>query len=228
MKPLLTLDSVSKTFKTSRMEVKALHDVSLCVMPGEFIAVMGPSGCGKSTLLLTCGTLLSPDAGTVMFQDANPYFLSPDQRAAFRAAHIGFLFQQFHLIPYLNARANVLTAVTKMTATEARRRADELLEQFGLSARARHFPSELSVGERQRVGLARAILNAPPLLLADEPTGNLDAAAGSLVMDALADYARHGGAVLMVTHDPVGMTLATRTLKMNQGGWQAAFIESGA
>jgi ABC-type lipoprotein export system ATPase subunit len=217
MNPLLKLDNVAKTFQTSRMVVAALNDVSIRIEPGEFVAVMGPSGSGKSTLLLACGTLLSPDAGTITIQNINPYALPPNNRSAFRAAHIGFVFQQFHLIPYLNARDNIRTAASGMPSKSATRRTDELLERFGLAGRARHYPSELSVGERQRVGLARAMLNSPPLLLADEPTGNLDETSGMVVLNALSDYTRQNAAVLMVTHDPRAAALATRNIKMNLG-----------
>jgi len=218
MDALLEINKIAKTFRTSRMVVAALHDVSLTVEPGEFVSVMGPSGSGKSTLLLACGTLLAPDAGTITLRHVDPYALPSDRRAAFRARHIGFVFQQFHLIPYLNARDNIQTAASGMDAAAAARRSDELLEQFGLAGRARHLPSELSVGERQRVGLARAMLNSPPLLLADEPTGNLDETSGLVVLKALSDYVRKGAAVLMVTHDPRAAAITTRGINMNLGG----------
>jgi putative ABC transport system ATP-binding protein len=214
---MLTLDRVSKTYRKGRTAVEAMQAVSLRVAPGEFVAVMGPSGCGKSTLLLASGTLLSPDAGTVRIRETDPYALAPNRRAAFRAGHVGFLFQQFHLIPYLSARDNVLVAAVSLAGPQARRRADELLERFGLRARAAHVPSELSVGERQRIGLARALLAQPPLLLADEPTGNLDEASGQIVLEALAQFAVQGGAVLMVTHDPRAAALAARVVRMDRG-----------
>jgi putative ABC transport system ATP-binding protein len=214
---MLRLDGVSKTYRAAGREVAAMRSVSLAVAPGEFVVVTGPSGCGKSTLLLACGGLLSPDSGAVTLCGADPYSMPPNRRAAFRADNIGFVFQQFHLIPYLTASDNVLLGAVRLDRAEARRRAAALLERFGLVSRAGHLPPELSVGERQRAGLARALVNRPALLLADEPTGNLDESSGRLVIESLAAHARDGGAVLMVTHDARAATMAGRVLRMSDG-----------
>jgi ABC-type lipoprotein export system ATPase subunit len=197
--------------------VAALCDVSARVQAGEFVAVQGPSGCGKSTLLLVCGALLAPDAGTVSVAGTDLYALPADERAHFRARRIGFVFQQFHLIPYLSVRDNVLAGSLATGEAADAARADELIEKFGIAGRSRHLPSELSMGERQRTALARALLNRPSLILADEPTGNLDEASGDVVLTALSEYARGGGAVLMVTHDPRASRVAGRTLTMRAG-----------
>ncbi len=214
---ILSLSNVSKTYRVAGREVTAMRNVSMGLDAGDFAAVMGPSGCGKTTLLLTCGTLLSPDSGTLTIQDTNPYSLAPNRRAAFRSAAIGFLFQQFHLVPYLTAEDNILLAAVNLDKTEARRRAASLMERFGIAQRAHHVPPQLSIGERQRVGLARSLLHSPPIILADEPTGNLDEASAKLALQALAEHAREGGAVLMVTHDSRAASMASRVLHMKDG-----------
>ena len=212
---LLDLRGASKTYHGGGGSVRALDGVSLAVDAGEFVAVQGPSGCGKTTLLLIAGGLLSPDAGQVLIAGADPYALPPDRRARFRAAHVGFVFQQFHLVPYLSVFDNVLAASLAGDATNARERAHELLARFGLTDRARHVPGELSTGERQRTALARALLNRPKLLLADEPTGNLDAENAEVVLGHLKDFSRTGS-VLLVTHDSRAVGFAQRVAKMNQ------------
>jgi putative ABC transport system ATP-binding protein len=214
---MLTITNLSRAYRGSAGTVAALCDFTATVQAGEFVAVQGPSGCGKTTLLLICGALLTPDAGTVAVDGADLYALPADARARFRARHIGFVFQQFHLIPYLSVRDNVLAGALATGAPPSEGRAEELIARFGLDSRIRHVPSELSIGERQRVALARALLNQPKLILADEPTGNLDEASGNIVLTALADYARAGGAVLMVTHDPRATRVAQRVLQMQAG-----------
>lgn len=203
--------------KTYRGSVRALDGVTLSVAPGEFVAVRGPSGCGKTTLLLAAGGLLAPDSGEVRVAGEDPYRLSADQRARFRAKHIGFVFQQFHLIPYLDVMDNIMAPSLASGVSGQRRRAEDLAERFGLAARRRHLMSELSTGERQRVALARAMLNEPRLLLADEPTGNLDTGNAGTVLTALADFAREGGAVLLVTHDEAAGRVAHRWVQLRQG-----------
>ena len=214
---MLKITNIAQSYRGSADEVVAVRDVSLAVNGGEFVAVQGPSGCGKTTLLLICGALLAPDSGTATVEGTDLYALPADARARFRAQHIGFVFQQFHLIPYLNVRDNVLAGALATGAPLPATRAEELIGRFGLAGRIQHLPSELSMGERQRVALARALLNQPGLVLADEPTGNLDEASGDVVLTALADYARAGGAVLMVTHDPRAGRIASRTLSMRAG-----------
>jgi ABC-type lipoprotein export system ATPase subunit len=214
---ILQFDNVSKSFAGPAGPVHAVRDVSLSVDAGEFVAVQGPSGCGKTTLLLVAGALLRPTAGDVQVLDAAPYALSGNRRARFRADHVGFVFQQFHLVPYLNVVENILAPAVGRPGSAVRDRALELVEQFRLADRVPHLPEALSTGERQRTALARAFLNGPELILADEPTGNLDDANARTVLDALAGFARDGGGVLLVTHDARAAGYANRTLRMDAG-----------
>ncbi len=202
----------------------ALAGVSLSVEAGSFLAIRGPSGCGKTTLLLTAGTLLAPDRGDLILTGEHPYRLNSDARAAFRAKHLGFVFQQFHLVPYLSVLDNVLAPNLALQHTQAavaadvaRQRALQLLDEFGLANRAGHTPARLSSGERQRCALARALLNQPKLLLADEPTGNLDPENAEIVLSSLRNFVKQGGSVLLVTHDDRAAASADQTLWMNQG-----------
>lgn len=213
---LLQLQNITKTYRTGPREVRAVDGVSLAVDKGEFVSVQGPSGCGKSTLLAVAGGLLAPDSGTVTIAGEDPYAVSADQRARFRAANIGFVFQQFHLVPYLSVRENVLSAALATKLADASVRADELLQRFGLESRAHHVPGELSTGERQRTALARALLNRPQLILADEPTGNLDSANAEVVLKHLAEVAQEA-AVLLVTHDERAREYAQRVERIVDG-----------
>lgn len=220
---MLKLDGVSKTYPGDR-PVEALRGVSLEVTAGQFVAIRGPSGCGKSTLLLTTGTLLAPDSGEVTILGQHPYALHADQRASFRGEHLGFVFQQFHLVPYLSVIENVmapsLARASQSLAVDldgARNRATELLDQFGLADRLHHTPAKLSSGERQRCALARALLNRPQLLLADEPTGNLDPENAKIVLEAMRQFTHDGGAVLLVTHDDRAAAYADAQLWMSHG-----------
>lgn len=216
---MLRLQEVSKTYVGKPTLVHAMKDVSIDVGAGEFVAVQGPSGCGKSTVLLTAGGLLQPDSGQVQIDNQDPYALSPDARAAFRARSIGFVFQQFHLVPYLDVFDNVLSPALAATesASDVRTRADELIGHFGLADRRHHLPGELSSGERQRTALARALLNQPRLLLADEPTGNLDHDSAQAVLGYLQEFAESGGAVLLVTHDDRALPFAQRVIHLRNG-----------
>jgi ABC-type lipoprotein export system ATPase subunit len=213
---MLELRDVDKTYRGARA-VEALRGIALAVEPGAFVALQGPSGCGKTTLLLVAGGLLAPDAGRVTWGGVDVYARSPDGRARLRAEAVGFVFQQFHLVPYLTARENVLAPALAAPVAGAAARADELLGRFGLSDRAGHVPAALSTGERQRTALARALLRRPRLILADEPTGNLDEANAAAVLDALAAYAREGGSVLLVTHDRDVAARAGRIVRMESG-----------
>ncbi len=229
---MLDLRDVRKVFSQRDGPVVALDGVALTVSGGEFAAVTGASGCGKTTLLLAAGGLLAPSAGAVLVDGTDVYSLSPEKRARFRATPTGFVLQQFHLIPYLTALDNVLVptiAARRPGALagaggagrkrpDAETRARELLERFGMSDRATHLPSELSTGQRQRVALARALLNEPKLLLADEPTGNLDEENSAGVLSGLAEFAEAGGSVLMVTHDDAAAGYARRRYVLDRGG----------
>lgn len=215
---LAELQDVSKTYRHEGRTVNALTNVSLTLHPQQFVAVCGPSGCGKSTMLLTLGGLLRPDSGTVTVDDADIYALNPNERARFRADKIGFVFQQFHLVPYLSIIDNVLSAQLGIVkSADAGQRAEALLERFGLVDRRGHRPSQLSTGERQRTAMARALLNSPQYLLADEPTGNLDQDNAARVLDELANFASSGGTVLLVTHDQKAAERATSRIVLQEG-----------
>lgn len=217
---LLELVELSKSFKSGSQRVQAVDGISLTVNAGEFLAIKGPSGCGKSTLLLMVGGLLSPDSGKVLIEGTDPYALSSDQRARFRSTHLGFVFQQFHLVPYLSVLDNVLTPALATNLTQAKERAQELVSQFGLEQRLHHTPAELSTGEKQRVALARALFHHPKVLLADEPTGNLDSENSEIVLNALNQFAQDGGCVLMVTHDDQAVQSAQKVLGIKEGRLQ--------
>ena len=205
------------TYRGRGRSVTALSDVTLEASAGDFVAVQGPSGCGKTTLLLVAGGLLAPDAGTVTVQGRDLYALGPEARARLRAGGIGFVFQQFHLVPYLSALENVLSPTLALPTPGAQARARELLARFDIEGRADHLPPELSTGERQRVALARAMLNGPQLILADEPTGNLDERNSAQVLEALSGFAAEGGTVLLVTHSRSAAQHAARRVLMENG-----------
>ena len=214
---VLRADDLTKRYASPDGEVLALDHVSLTLARGEFAAVMGPSGCGKSTLLLAAGGLQAPDSGTVSVADEDLYALGSEARAKFRGRTIGFVFQQFHLVPYLSALDNVLAPTLAHAIPDAQERAIALLAELGIADRKAHVPSRLSVGERQRVALARALLPGPSLILADEPTGNLDRASADVVLDRMGSFADAGGAVLLVTHDETAAARADRIHRMEAG-----------
>ena len=217
MEKMLEFKNVNKSFNGPQGKVTALDGISLSVRQGEFLAVRGPSGCGKTTLLLTAGGLLRPNTGQVNLDGHDSYALSPEMRSRMRARMIGFVFQQFHLIPYLTVQQNILAPSLALPAKEAGQRAQELVSRFGLDNRASHVPSQLSTGQRQRTALARALLNKPKIILADEPTGNLDESNSDIVFGYLSQYVAEGGCVLLVTHDVRAAEHATRTLQMVNG-----------
>ena len=220
---MLKLNRVEKTYTNKNQQIFALRQVTLQVDKGSFVAICGPSGCGKSTLLFAAGGLLKPDSGIVKIEETNLYMISADQRAQYRAIKIGFVFQQFHLVPYLNVLDNILAAslalegINQQMKVNLRNRALELIEHFGLIDRLLHVPSKLSTGERQRTALARALLNQPRLLLADEPTGNLDDENTEMVCQHLATHADNGGIVLLATHDQRVASYARNIVQMSDG-----------
>ena len=214
---ILSARDLRKEFRSGDGTVKAVDGVSLDLAAGDFVALHGPSGCGKSTLLLMAGALLSPDDGELLIGGENPYDLGAEARAGFRAQHIGFVFQQFHLISFLDVLDNVRVCELASGDGGVEDRARELLDVFGLSDRLTHVPSMLSVGEQQRVALARALVQQPKLLLADEPTGNLDSDNAEILLGHLADFADKGGAVLMVTHDDRAKAAAKRSVEVKDG-----------
>lgn len=210
---MLKIDNVSKSFIRKDGEVQILRDFSVNIKPGEIVTVQGPSGCGKTTLLLISAGLLRPDSGNVMVNDANLYDMNAEERAAFRSKHIGVVFQQFHLMPYLNVLDNILVP-TLVTKEHAHEKAKQMVEQFGLADRTDHKPSELSIGERQRTALARALIVNPSFILADEPTANLDTVNAEIVLGVLRDFAHAGNAVLMVSHDQRTSEFADRKVDL--------------
>lgn len=215
---MILLKNVTKQFDGPKGKVIALNDVSFSLSRGEMLVINGPSGCGKSTLLLTAAGMLRPDHGDVQIMDKyHPYALPPDQRSRLRAGTIGFVFQQFHLIPYLTVRENIAAPSLSLSRKDPELRADELIRQFGLQERSDHLPSQMSTGERQRTALARALFNQPQILLADEPTGNLDDENSDIVLKHLNHYVESGGSVLLVTHNARAADYATRTLRMKNG-----------
>lgn len=214
---MIRLENVTQTFRTRQGPLQGLNAVSVEVKTGEFLVVRGPSGCGKTTLLLTMGAMLKPAKGSVLVADLDVYSLSSSERSHFRAQNIGFVFQMFHLVPYLNVLENVLLSGATNSQANRGERAKELLCQLGLEARLHHRPGELSTGERQRTAVARALLNQPKLILADEPTGNLDPESGGEVFRRLDQYHRHGGTVVVVTHGPAANPYADRILELRGG-----------
>ncbi len=214
---LLEARDITKIYRAGPHQLTALDKVSVEIDSGEFVAIRGPSGCGKTTLLLTAGGLLQPDAGDLTIADKQPYSLPANERAKFRTEHIGFVFQQFHLVPYLSLIDNVMVPSVASRISDPRQRAVELIEQVGLTARMDHTPGELSTGERQRTALARALFNKPKLLLADEPTGNLDEDNAEIVLGHLRTFVNEGGAVLLVTHDSQASDAADRVIQIENG-----------
>ncbi len=217
---MIRLENVEKVYRTDRIETIALSKVSLEVAAGEFVSIMGPSGSGKSTLLHVMGLLDAPTRGSVELNGRKVDALSDSALAKVRNAELGFVFQTFHLVPDLSVLDNVeVPLLYRGTgARERRRRAEAALERVGLSARTRHFPSQLSGGQQQRVAIARAVVGSPRVLLADEPTGNLDSAMGDEVLALLSELNRKDGTtVVMVTHDARQAVKTDRTVRLFDG-----------
>jgi len=216
---MLKLEDINKVYRTTDVETLALSGVSLQIDPGEFVAIMGPSGCGKSTLLNLLGLLDSPTSGAYWFFGENVAARPESKLTRLRREHIGFVFQSFNLIDDLSVAENVEVALLYrgVPAAERRRRVADALEQVGIAHRARHRPQQLSGGQQQRVAVARALVSAPKLILADEPTGNLDTANGEEVMRLLSEAAAAGVTVIMVTHSLVHAAVAQRTIKLLDG-----------
>jgi putative ABC transport system ATP-binding protein len=216
---MLKLETISKVYRTSEVETQALGEVSLEIADGEFVAIMGPSGCGKSTLLNLVGLLDSPSSGAYWFFGEDVARRSESQLTRLRREHIGFVFQSFNLIDDLTVAENVEVALLyrKIPGAERKRRVREALERVGIAHRAGHRPQQLSGGQQQRVAVARALVSAPRLILADEPTGNLDTANGEAVMALLTEAAASGVTVVMVTHSLAHAAAAGRTIKLLDG-----------
>ncbi len=216
---MLRMQGVSKVYRTTEVETRALDEVCLEIRPGEFVAIMGPSGCGKSTLLNIVGMLDSPSTGRYFFFDREVSEYTEKQLTQVRRAGIGFIFQSFNLIDDLSIFENVEVALLYrgLAAAERRKRITAALDRVGIGHRSRHLPAQLSGGQQQRAAIARALVSQPKLILADEPTGNLDTPNGAAVMDLLTALARSGTTVVMVTHSSAHAALADRIIHLLDG-----------
>lgn len=216
---MITLKNIKKVFKTDEVETWALQNVDLEVKKGEFVAVMGPSGCGKSTLLNILGLLDTPTQGTYLLNGKDVSQMSEDERTDLRKGRLGFVFQSFNLIDELNVTENVELPLLYMQCPkkERREKVAEVLERVAMTHRAQHFPSQLSGGQQQRVAIARAVISHPSIILADEPTGNLDSRHGKEVMELLRELHREGTTIIMVTHSQRDANYAERIINLFDG-----------
>jgi putative ABC transport system ATP-binding protein len=227
MEPLIQLQGVTKVFLTDEVETHALAGIDLVVGRGEYVSIAGPSGCGKSTLLSILGLLDTPSKGSYTLNNRQVAELSPSERARVRNREIGFIFQSFNLIGDLSVFENVELPLTYrgMGGAERRQRVQGALERVGMAHRAKHLPSQLSGGQQQRVAVARAVAGEPLILLADEPTGNLDSKSGESVMDLMTELHRAGATICMVTHDPRYARHAQRSIHLFDGRVVEAPVE---
>ena len=225
---LIEIKKLNKTYGGGEECVSALVDVDLKIEKGEFISVMGPSGSGKSTLLTILGGLNHPTKGDVTVDDIPIYKLSLEKLADFRREYLGFIFQSFQLIPYLTVIENVMLplSITQRTNREQVTMAEEILERIGLRGKGRRLPDQLSGGEQERVAIARALVNSPPILMADEPTGNLDSKTGKEIMDLFKSLNDEGQTIVMVTHNPENTSFSTRTISLKDGRVETVSVGS--
>lgn len=216
---MLLMENVTKTYQLRRQPVTGLENATLEITKGDFVSLVGPSGSGKSTLLLMLGGMLSPTSGRILLDGQSLYERSADQRARLRKQHIGFVFQTFNLVPYLTALENVQVPLYLggVHLDQQQERAIAVLERVGLADRLDHKPSELSVGQQQRVALARMLANDPAVILADEPTGNLDPETSMQVINFFEQFNAEGRTIVMVTHDPRAAERAKRVVRLVEG-----------
>jgi putative ABC transport system ATP-binding protein len=216
---LIEIKQLTKTYESGEECVMALADVDLNIERGEFVSVMGPSGSGKSTLLTILGGLNHPTKGHVVVDEIPIYKLSLEKLADFRREYLGFIFQSFQLIPYLTVIENVMLplSITEKSNYEQVKLAEEILERIGLRGKQGRLPDQLSGGEQERVAIARALVNSPPILMADEPTGNLDSKTGKEIMDLFRALNEEGQTIVMVTHNPDNMAFSTRAIFLKDG-----------
>ncbi len=216
---MIELLNISRLYRSDEIETTALHNISLTIKRGEFVAIMGPSGCGKSTLLNILGTIDRPTVGAYLFESEDLARMSEARLANHRARHLGFIFQSFNLVDDLTIYENVeLGLLYRKDRKGSRRKAiEEAMDKVGIAHRARHFPNQLSGGQQQRAAIARAIVGQPDLILADEPTGNLDTENGAQVMDILKGLNRAGATIIMVTHSQSHADQATRQIDILDG-----------
>lgn len=216
---MIQLKNLSKVFRTEEVETKAINDISLVINEGEFVSVMGPSGSGKSTLLNIIGLLDSATSGSYVFLEKEISGLNESQKAIIRKQHLGFIFQNFNLIDELPVFDNIELPLiyNNVGASERKKRVTEIAERLAISHRLKHYPQQLSGGQQQRVAVARALINNPKLILADEPTGNLDSKNGNEVMELLTDLHAQGATILMVTHSDYDASFSQKTIVMKDG-----------
>jgi putative ABC transport system ATP-binding protein len=216
---MLKMRNLSRVYRTDTVETTAIDSIDLDIEPGEFVAIMGPSGCGKSTLLNLIGMLDSPSSGSYIFNGAEVAGLSESKLSETRKSNIGFIFQSFNLVDELSVRENIELALLyhPVSAAERRSRTDAVMDRVGVAHRAKHRPSQLSGGQQQRVAVARALVAEPKLILADEPTGNLDTQHGEEVVGMIQQLNAEGSTIVMVTHSPAHADYATRVVNMLDG-----------
>src|SRR4030043_2469248 len=216
---LIEIKKLNKAYESGEECVMALSDVDLDIERGEFISVMGPSGSGKSTLLTILGGLNHPTTGEVMVDEIPIYKLPLEKLADFRREYLGFIFQSFQLIPYLTVIENVMLplSITKRSNREQEKMAEEILEKVGLKAKAKRLPDQLSGGEQERVAISRALVNSPPILLADEPTGNLDSKTGTEMMELFRHLNEEGKRITIDTHNPENAAFSSRKIQLRDG-----------
>ena len=216
---MIKLNKLSKVYRTDEIESTALNEVSFEIKQGEFVSIMGPSGCGKSTLLNILGMLDKPESGSYEFLDNEVSQLSEKGRSEIRKKNIGFIFQNFNLIDELTVFENIELPLiyNKVSTSERKKRVNELIEKIGISHRSSHFPQQLSGGQQQRVAVARALITKPPLILADEPTGNLDSSHGNEVMELLCGLNEEGTTIIMVTHSSHDASYSQRIINLLDG-----------
>ena len=216
---LINGKNIAKYYESGDNNTPALIDASLEINEGEFVAIMGPSGSGKSTLLSILGVLHPPTSGQLVIDGINVFELSIERQADFRSEYLGFVFQQFQLLPYLTAKENVMLplAITKKSRKEHSQLAEKILSKLGLGEKGHRLPHQLSGGEQGRVAIARAIVNEPPIILADEPTGSLDSRTGQEIIDVFKDLKKEGHTILMVTHNKDNVYYVDRTINIRDG-----------
>jgi putative ABC transport system ATP-binding protein len=219
MSEILKLEKVSKRYCLDKIRIDVLKEINLTINKGDFVVILGPSGSGKSTLLNLVSCLDVPSEGNIFFEKQDVSFLSEDELANIRGKKIGFVFQQFNLLPYLNALENVIipTIFQGMSENERKTKAKDILSLVGLKDRIFHRPSELSGGEKQRVAIARALINNPDIIVADEPTGNVDSKTGEKIMKIIQDLNKNGKTIIVVTHDIELTRYANRVIKIKDG-----------
>ncbi|NER14354.1 ATP-binding cassette domain-containing protein [Leptobacterium flavescens] len=216
---MIRVENLTKVFRTKEVETTALNEVSLEIKKGEFVSIMGPSGCGKSTLLNLLGMLDKPESGSYTFQETEISSMNEKERAGIRKKNIGFIFQNFNLIDELTVFENIELPMVynNISSSERKKRVNEIAERIGISHRMKHYPQQLSGGQQQRVAVARALVNKPSIILADEPTGNLDSSHGNEVMELLCELNEEGTTIVNVTHSAHDASYSSRIINLLDG-----------